>query len=74
MNQVNTMQSAVDLVDTYTKIRSNGKKKRELDNLTFELANILQKYPEVRDHFRSRTDQFYRMSLGEPDYYKENKA
>jgi len=53
------------LIDTYLKIREAGS--ADAAHLTTELVFIFDKFPEVKEYFRSRTDLFYRMSLGESE-------
>ena len=53
------------LIETYLKIRANDKPKKEVADLTTELAFIFNEFPEAKEYFRARTDMFYQMSLGE---------
>lgn len=66
--------SALQLIDTFVKIRANKNKNTDYDltNLTFELAKLLEAFPEAEQKFRERTEMFYQMSLGTEDYNPVN--
>ena len=66
--------STLQLIDTYVKIRAkqNTDKDYDLANLTFELAKLLEAFPEAELKFRQRTEAFYQMSLGTEDYTPVN--
>lgn len=60
------MQSdKLKIVDTFLKIRGTNNSRKDLVTLTFEMARILDNFPEVESHFKSRVDMFYKQSLGE---------
>ena len=62
--------TTLQLIDTFVKIRANQNtdKNKDLTNLTFELAKLLEAFPEAEQKFRQRTEMFYQMSLGTEDY------
>ena len=66
--------STLQLIDTFVKIRANQNtdKEKDLTNLTFELAKLLEAFPEAEQKFRQRTEMFYQMSLGTEDYNPVN--
>ena len=66
--------STLQLIDTFVKIRANKNKNTDYDltNLTFELAKLLEAFPEAEQKFRQRTEMFYQMSLGTEDYNPVN--
>jgi len=66
--------TTLQLIDTFVKIRANQNtdKEKDLTNLTFELAKLLEAFPEAEQKFRQRTEMFYQMSLGTEDYNPVN--
>lgn len=66
--------TTLQLIDTFVKIRANQNtdKNKDLTNLTFELAKLLEAFPEAEHKFRQRTEMFYQMSLGTEDYNPVN--
>ena len=66
--------STLQLIDTFVKIRAkqNTDKDYDLTNLTFELAKLLEAFPEAEQKFRERTEMFYQMSLGTENYNPVN--
>jgi len=66
--------TTLQLIDTFVKIRAhqNTDKNKDLTNLTFELAQLLEAFPEAEQKFRQRTEMFYQMSLGTKDYNPVN--
>lgn len=66
--------TTLQLIDTFVKIRANQNtdKNKDLTNLTFELAKLLEAFPEAEQKFRQRTEMFYQMSLGTEDYNPVN--
>ena len=66
--------TTLQLIDTFVKIRANENtdKEKDLTNLTFELAKLLEAFPEAEQKFRQRTEMFYQMSLGTEDYNPVN--
>jgi hypothetical protein len=66
--------TTLQLIDTFVKIRANQNtdKEKDLTNLTFELAKLLDAFPEAEQKFRQRTEMFYQMSLGTEDYNPVN--
>lgn len=66
--------TTLQLIDTFVKIRANQNtdNNKDLTNLTFELAKLLEAFPEAEQKFRQRTEMFYQMSLGTEDYNPVN--
>jgi len=66
--------TTLQLIETYLKVRAKQNKDIDYDlaNLTFELASLLNAFPEAEQKFRERTEMFYQMSLGTNNYNPVN--
>ena len=66
--------TTLQLIETYLKVRAKQNKNIDYDltNLTFELAKLLEAFPEAEHKFRQRTEMFYQMSLGTQNYNPVN--
>ena len=60
------MNNTHQLINTLLKLKQidEPSKSKVIDTLKFELANLMQKFPEAKVEFENRVDTFYQISRG----------
>ena len=60
------MNNTYQLINTLLKLKQDEdtNKNQVIDTLKFELANLIQKFPEAKVEMENRVDTFYQISRG----------